>query len=207
MFPKIILCFVSIALLAACAAPTENPAPTGTLTATMPPTQTPTFTPTVTLTPTPEAAATATPEPTVELPTISFINGKGETITIPEFSGEDAFDKSMMYVAANTIWFDSSTSRDELMDFALNNSDRNAYRDRFKGVPGWNPEMRFNGLYPVFFSGDRFILYNAELGKGTLVIFMDENRKMVGIYVEMNIPDFNQAIVNSPIMSDLHPQP
>jgi len=124
MSPNFVFSLLVVALLSACAAPTESPAPAATSTATIRPTETSTFIPTETLTSTPEP--TATPEPVVIQKEITFDLTNGETLTIPAFllnnPSEDPailekqqielIEKALQYIVEGGVaWGDMRTDR------------------------------------------------------------------------------------------------
>ena len=101
----LVICFTVIVQSLSTCGIAENllaiPTPTETVTAIQIPTetQTPTEIPTPTQTPTPE------PTPTPEIETITFVNSKGEEITVPEFKD---FDSGIIYIAENAVWLSSN---------------------------------------------------------------------------------------------------
>jgi hypothetical protein len=195
---------VGAASLAACGLDTILPTPDPTATNTPEPTLTPTEMPTLTPSPTP------TPElsPTPETEMITFINGEGETLTIPYFR---KYDPAITYIAEHVIWRKGLLAdRNKMLDDFVSNKNRKAYVDKFDGVPGLDSpsySMSAIPLRPPGYDGETsfFYLYQGVLDdNGTLVIFQQRDYSFTGVYVQLSIYEFMSG-KTSPIMKTLHP--
>lgn len=170
-------------------------APETTATATKPPTKTV------------KPTATATEAPKL-LETITFTNGKGEQITMPEFSD---FDSSILDIAKNVIWQDSD--RDTIIkNFAFNNSELKAFLTKFDGVPGLDKSKWFSdalpniGVVPLAAGNSFFCIYAEALGtNGTLVVSQKRDGSYAAIYDNIKITDYINRTADSPVMKTLHP--